>query len=131
MKSMRWGWILLGGFLAELLIFAIVIPLSLAAGQASLLYSAPPASFVGTFVLGIWIARRAPDQRVLHGVLVGVAATMIYIAISRGQPEPIAYIIAHGLKLLGGTAGGWLAARRGSAKVVSEAFPARASTPAR
>ena len=42
----------------------------------------------------------------LHGVLVGVATTMIYIAISRGQPEPIAYIIAHGLKLLGGAAGG-------------------------
>ena len=121
MKSMRWGWILLGGFLAELLVFAIVIPLSLAAGQPSLLYSAPPASFVGTFVLGIWIARRAPDRRVLHGVLVGVAATVIYIAMSRGQPEPVAYIIAHGLKLLGGAAGGWVAARRGTAKAVSEA----------
>ena len=58
MKSMHWGWILLGGFLAELLVFAIVIPLSLAAGQASLLYSAPLASFVGTFVFGIWIARK-------------------------------------------------------------------------
>jgi putative membrane protein (TIGR04086 family) len=114
MKSMRWGWILLGGFLAELLIFAFVIPLSLAAGQASLLYSAPAASFVGTFVFGIWVARRALDRRVLHGVLVGVAATMIYIAVSRGQPEPTAYIIAHGLKLLGGAAGGWVAARRGT-----------------
>jgi hypothetical protein len=123
MKSMRWGWILLGGFLAELLVFAIVIPLSLAAGQASLLYSAPPASFVGTFVLGIWIAQRAPDRRVLHGVLVGVAATMIYIAMSRGQPEPVAYIIAHGLKLLGGAAGGWVAARRGTAKAVSGTVP--------
>jgi hypothetical protein len=121
MKSMRWGWILLGGFLAELLVFAIVIPLSLAAGQASLLYSAPPASFVGTLVFGIWVARRAPGRRVLHGVLVGVAATMIYIAVSRGQPEPIAYIIAHGLKLLGGAAGGWITARRGT--TVSEAVP--------
>jgi putative membrane protein (TIGR04086 family) len=121
MKSMRWGWILLGGFLAELLVFAIVIPLSLAAGQASLLYSAPPASFVGTFVFGIWVARRASDRRLLHGFLVGVAATVIYIAISRGQPEPAAYIIAHGLKLLGGAAGGWIAAKRGTAKGVSEA----------
>ena len=119
MKSMRWGLILLGGFLAELLIFVIVIPLSLAAGQASLLYSAPPASFVGTFVFGIWVARKARDRRLLHGALVGVAATMIYMAISRGQPEPMAYIIAHGLKLLGGVAGGWVAARRGT--IVSEA----------
>jgi len=123
MKSMRWGWILLGGFLAELLVFAIVIPLSLAAGQASLLYSAPPASFVGTFLFGVWIARKTPDRRVLHGVFVGVAAMVIYIAISRGQPEPIAYIIAHGLKLLGGSAGGLAAARRGTAKAVSETVP--------
>jgi putative membrane protein (TIGR04086 family) len=123
MKSMRWGWILLGGFVAELLVFAIVIPLSLAAGPASLLYTAPPVSFVGTFVFGTWVARKAPHRRVLHGVLVGVVATVIYIAISRGQPEPIAYLIAHALKLLGGAAGGWVAARRGTAKAVSEAVP--------
>ncbi len=112
MNNMRWGWILLGGFLAELLVFVIVIPLSMVAGQASLLYSAPPASFVGTFVFGWWVARKAPKKRVLHGTLVGLVATALYIAITRGQPEPTAYIIAHGLKILGGIAGGWVAARR-------------------
>ena len=112
MKNMRWGWILLGGFLAELLVFALVIPLSLLAGPQSLLYSAPPASFVGTLVSGWWVARKARRRPVLHGTLVGLVATVIYIIISRGQPEPLAYIIAHGLKLLGGVAGGYMAARR-------------------
>ena len=56
MKGIRWGWILLGGFLAELAIFVIVIPLSLIVGQQILLYSAPPASFTATFVFGGWIA---------------------------------------------------------------------------
>lgn len=51
MKGIRWGWILLGGFLAELAIFVIVVPLSLLVGQQSLLYSAPLASFTATFVL--------------------------------------------------------------------------------
>jgi putative membrane protein (TIGR04086 family) len=108
MKNVRWGWILLGGFHAELAVFAIVIPLSLLAGQHSLLYSAPPASFVATFVFGMWVARKAPQRQLLHGALVGIAAALIYIGINIGQPEPIAYIIAHVLKVLGGAAGGFV-----------------------
>ena len=97
MKGIRWGWILLGGFLAELAIFVIVIPLSLLVGQQSLLYSAPPASFTATFVFGVWIAGKTPQRRVLHGAFVGFAATVIYVGISLGRPEPIAYVIAHAL----------------------------------
>jgi putative membrane protein (TIGR04086 family) len=115
MKSIRWGWILLGGLLAELAVFVIVIPLSLVAGQKSLLYSAPPASFAASVVFGIWVARKAPQRQVLHGTLVGLAAMLIYIGISRGQPEPVAYIIAHVLKVLGGAAGGFVATKRAAA----------------
>jgi putative membrane protein (TIGR04086 family) len=124
MKNIRWGWILLGGFFAELAVFVIVIPLSLLAGQQSFLYSAPPASFVASFVFGIWVARKAPQRRVLHGTLVGVVATLIYVGIGRGEPEPIAYIIAHVLKVLGGAVGGFVALKRGSATAVSRAHPA-------
>ncbi len=121
MKSIRWGWILLGGFLAELAIFLIVIPLSLVAGQKSLLYSAPAASFVATFAFALWVARKAPQRHVLHGVLVGVAAMLIYIGVSLGQPEPIAYVVAHVLKVLGGAAGGFIALKRATANTVSGA----------
>jgi putative membrane protein (TIGR04086 family) len=119
MKSIRWGWVLLGGFLAELAVFVIVIPLSLLAGQESLLYSAPPASFVAAFAFGLWVARKAPQRPVLHGALVGVAAMLIYLGISLGQPEPIAYVVAHVLKLLGGAAGGFVALKRATANAVS------------
>jgi hypothetical protein len=124
MKNIRWSWILVGGFLVELAIFVIVIPLSLLAGQRSLLYSAPPASFVAAFAFGIWVARKAPQRQVLHGALVGIAATLIYIGISLGQPEPIAYVLAHVLKVLGGAAGGFVALKRATANVVSMARPA-------
>jgi hypothetical protein len=112
MKNIRWGWILLGGFLTELAIFVVVIPLSLLAGQQSLLYSAPPASFVASFVFGIWVAGKAQQRSVLHGALVGIVATLIYVGIGLGQPEPIAYIVAHVLKVLGGAAGGLAALKR-------------------
>jgi hypothetical protein len=124
MKNIRWGWILLGGFLAELAIFVIVIPLSLLAGQDSLLYSAPPASFAATLGFGMWIARKAPERRVLHGTLVGVVAMLIYVGMSLGRPEPIAYIIAHVLKVLGGVAGGLAATKLGGSPAVSGARPA-------
>jgi hypothetical protein len=116
--------ILLGGFLAELTIFVIVIPLSLLSGQQSLLYSAPPASFAAALVFGLWVARKAQGLRVLHGTLVGVVATLIYIGISLGQPEPIAYVVAHVLKVFGGGVGGFIASRHGLAKAVSAARPA-------
>lgn len=124
MKNIRWGWILLGGFLAEFAIFVLVIPLSLLAGQDSLLYSAPPASFVATLVFGMWVARKAPQRPLLHATLVGLVAMLIYVGISFGRPEPIAYIVAHVLKVLGGVAGGILAMKRGAANAVSPARPA-------
>jgi putative membrane protein (TIGR04086 family) len=112
MKNIRWGWILLGGLLVELAIFAVAIPLSLLIGQGSLLYSAPAASFVGSFAVGFWVAKKAPKRRVLHGALVGGAAALIYVGMSLGQPEPLAYIVAHVLKVLGGAAGGFAASIR-------------------
>jgi hypothetical protein len=45
-------------------------------------------------------------------VLVGVVAMLIYLALTRLQPEPFAYVIAHLLKLLGGAGGGLVAGRR-------------------
>ena len=119
MKNIRWGWVFLGGFLAELAIFVVVIPLSLAVGQKSLLYSAPAASFAAALAFGLWIAVKAKRRRVLHGTLVGIAGMLIYIAISFGRPEPLAYVIAHVLKVLGGAAGGFLASKQRTASAVS------------
>ncbi len=121
MRNVRWGWILLGGFLAELAIFVIVIPLSLLAGEESLDYSAPPASFVATFAFGLWVARKARQRHVLHGALVGVVAVVILLGMTLDQPQSVAYIVAHLLKVLGGGAGGFLALKRSTVNVVSDA----------
>jgi putative membrane protein (TIGR04086 family) len=118
MMNMRWGWILLGGFLVEVAIFAIGIPLALAAGQESFLYVAPIASFFASFAFGLWIARKASRRRVLHGAFVGVVAILIYVGMSLGQREPIVYIIAHVLKVLGGAAGGFVAFRHAAGAAI-------------
>jgi hypothetical protein len=48
-----WGSVLLGGFLAELAMFVVVIPLSLLVRPQNLLYSAPPASFTALLEFGL------------------------------------------------------------------------------
>lgn len=110
-SRIHWVRILIGGFLAEVSVIAFVIPVSLLFGKHSLPYSAPVASMVACFLFAIWVARRADSNFVLQGALVGVVATLIYIGLTRGQPEPIAYIVAHALKILGGAVGGLVAAR--------------------
>ena len=119
--GIHWLRVLLGGFLAEVSVIALVIPIALLFGKNTLTYSAPAASLLACFVFAIWVGRRLNSQFVLHGVLVGVVATFIYVALTRGGPEPPAYLIAHALKLLGGAAGGFVAARR---QKPAQQFPA-------
>jgi len=64
------------------------------------------------FLGALWVCRRTESNFILHGTLVGVVAALIYIALTRAQPEPLAYIVAHALKLVGGACGGFVAQRR-------------------
>jgi hypothetical protein len=46
---------------------------------------------------------------VLGGTI--AVAVAIYLALTRLGPEPWAYVVAHGLKLIGGASGPWMAGR--------------------
>ena len=109
--KIRWGLALLGGFLAEAGVFAVV-PVALRFGEQAPLYVIPPTCLVMTFVFGFWVARRAGSRFVLHGTLVGVVAALIYIGLTVGQPLPLAYVVSHFLKVFGGMAGGFAVGRR-------------------
>jgi hypothetical protein len=111
-KHLRLGRILLGGFLAELFVFAIVFPVLYLLGQRAFLASILIASFLMPFVFALWVARSIESRFVVHGALVGVVAALFYLAIAWGQPQPLLYKVAHGLKIVGGAAGGLVASRR-------------------
>jgi len=112
LANLRWGRIIGGGILAELIVFAIVFPVQHFFGQQAFLDSILIASFALPFIFALWVCRRANSQYVLHGLLVGVVAALFYVILAWGQPEPLLYKIAHGLKLVGGLLGGVVAARR-------------------
>ena len=109
--QLRWGRVLVGGFLAELLVFAIVFPTLYLFGQRAFLASILIASAVMPFIFAVWVGRRIESRFVLHGGLIGLVAALIYMGLSWGQPQPLLYKIAHGLKVVGGMAGGVVASR--------------------
>ena len=92
--------------MAELLVFAIVFPVRYLFGQRAFLVSILIASAVLPFLFAVWVGRHIDSRFVLHGALVGVVAALIYLGLAWGQPQPLLYKIAHGLKL----GGAWLAA---------------------
>jgi putative membrane protein (TIGR04086 family) len=112
--TIHWGRILLGGLLAELALILAIVPLGLRLGDNFLHYTAPPGSFLMCFLGALWVCRRVESHFILHGTLVGVVAALIYVALTRAQPEPFAYFLAHALKLTGGAFGGFVARRRRS-----------------
>jgi hypothetical protein len=110
--KIRWRRVLAGGFLAELLVFAIVFPVLYLFGQQAFLASILIASAVLPFIFAMWVGKHSESLFVLHGGLVGLVAALIYTALAWGQPQPLLYKIAHGLKVVGGMAGGVAASRR-------------------
>lgn len=110
----HWARILLGGLLAEVALIIAIVPLGLRFGDNFLHYTAPPGSFITCFLGAFWVCRRIESHFILHGTLVGVVAALIYVGLTRAQPEPFAYLLAHVLKLVGGASGGFVAKRRRS-----------------
>ena len=112
LTRIHWWRVLLGGFLAEVSVIAVVIPVFLLFGQRAVSYAALSGSPVMCFLFALWVGRRVDSRLVLHGTLVGVVATLLYVGLTRGRAEPPAYLVAHVLKILGGATGGFFAERR-------------------
>jgi hypothetical protein len=112
----QWGRVLLAAFLMELLLVATAVPLFLSGAGRVLVYVVPPAALIATFAVTVWLGRGIRSKFILHGGLIGIAGSLIYIALTRAQPEPWQYWLAHALKVVGGAAGGMVLAHRQTAR---------------
>jgi hypothetical protein len=134
MRNVRWGWIVLGAFVAEVLGFAVLMGIRVLHGYGP--FALDPLSAIGNaafqielflvfMLFGWWVARGARELVFLNGLLVGVAAVLIYEIAARGSGQSIpistTYLLAHAVKIAGGAAGGWLAARQRSSSALPRA----------
>jgi hypothetical protein len=132
-STLRWGRIVLGGFLGELLLVLAIVPLNLAGSSESVMTFVAVAGSFLVFVPVAWWLTRSVARPILQGVLMGAVAAAIYIVLSvlgrmfvpDAPPMPFIYYVAHALKLAGGAVGGWLALRSSAAS--GSGSPAHAS----
>src|SRR5712672_465464 len=110
-RSLRWGRILAGAFLLELvLIIALVPPLQIL-GPEKMVPFVYPAVLVLAFGVTWWILRKVQHLPLVHGALIGIVATALYILMCFANPEGIrgviamygvfGFILANGLKIVG------------------------------
>jgi hypothetical protein len=125
--QIHWGRIVAAAFLAEGSVFAIFFILLFGAALAGVPDLAKPmstldyadamvSSFVSVFLFTLWVGKRIESGFVLHGILVGAFAILLFLIVIftlRGSlAQPFLYVVAHFLKILGGAAGGLMAQRR-------------------
>ena len=122
---MNWMRAIGGGILAELLLVVVLMPVVFIFYDLETLQSPDNLPFAiaflivaGSFVMPAlltqWVAKRAPSRLVLHGLLVGFTAFVVYVTplLLAGEDQPPLYWFAHAMKILGGLTGGFIAGRR-------------------
>ncbi len=115
LAQIRWPTVVLGAVLVELALFLVVLPMYLLPnGNIVVLYAVLPACLIGGFVGGLWVARRAGRLFILHGLLLGTVAALLYAAITWKQTLPTMYVVSNYLKVIAGVAGGIVAQRMAS-----------------
>jgi hypothetical protein len=112
LRCLHWGRAATGGVCAELAVFAIVFPVLHFFGQTAFLVSILISSAILPLIFAVCVDRHVESHFVLHGLIVGVVPALVYMIVAWGQPEPLLYKVAHGLKLMGGLLGGVISARR-------------------
>jgi putative membrane protein (TIGR04086 family) len=106
----HWLRIVLTALLVEAVLLGIARPLNMSAtGQKTLLVLVIPLCVIGAFLGGWWAAQKVRSLFLLHGLLIGAVAALIYGALTLKVTLPTAYIVANYLKLIGGAAGGVMA----------------------
>jgi hypothetical protein len=126
-QRVHWGRIVVAGFLSEVAVMAVFFLLLIAARLAGVPEIAKPgspldyvdalvSSFGMVFLFTLWVGKRIESGFILHGALVGVVGillfTIMWVSTTRSLTQPPLYVAAHGLKVLGGIAGGLVVQRR-------------------
>jgi hypothetical protein len=124
----QWLRVLLAGFLIEV-VLAVVLTGGFAAAGVDLTKGVSPASaliigigcFVTAFLVVLWLGRGVASRLVLHGFLMGLVATLLYLGLvaASGQMSaalagygPVTFVIVNAARLVGAVLGGAACERR-------------------
>jgi hypothetical protein len=127
-KQVRWLRVVIAAFLVEVGLVVTSLPFIPLLGE-ELVFRAvvPSACLVVPFVVAWLATRKLPAARVMHGLLIGMVATVMYFALVIGTSSiaeaaaiygvPM-FIIVNALRVVSAVAGGYAADRRSPANAV-------------
>jgi hypothetical protein len=127
----QWLRVLLGGLLIEIVLFVVLLGGFAAAGVdiATRISTASAlvigvGCFAAAFLIVLWLGRGLHSHLVLHGFLMGLAATLIYLGLVAGSGQmssalvtygPATFVMVNAARLVGGAIGGVVGERRKAA----------------
>ena len=91
-SRLRWGRIIGGAFLLELVLIIVLVPPLQFIGPKMIPFVYPGVLVFG-FLVTWWILRKVPQRPVLHGALIGIVATAIYVGLCLMNPDGIQSVI--------------------------------------
>jgi hypothetical protein len=80
----------------------------------------PIGGFLATFLFAWWCAGRAPNRKLLHGIVVGIGTSLLDIGIlllAEDSVVQLIFLVSNSGRILAGILGGWLAMRQNVANV--------------
>jgi hypothetical protein len=114
-NRLRWGRIIGVAFALEVVLFVTLVPLQPLLARNTWFAAVTVGCALFGYIAGRLAARGLPSQAVLHGLLVGILATMIYLVICALAPGGIAaavavygaplFVLLNALRIAGCTAG--------------------------
>ena len=128
----HWFRVLLGGLLIEVVLAIVLLGgfalagVDLAAGISTVsAVIIGVGCFVAALLVVLWLCRRLESHLVLHGFLMGLVATLIYVGLVAGSGQmssalaaygPVTFVTLNAIRLVGAIFGGIVCARRGAVR---------------
>jgi len=126
--KIKWLRVLVGGFLIEV-VLGVVLTGGFAAAGIDISKGVTSGSatvigvgcFVAAFAVALWLCRGVVDHAGLHGFLMGLVGTLLYIALVAGDGQwsaalaaygTVTFAIVNGLRIVGGALGGIMSRRQ-------------------
>jgi hypothetical protein len=91
--SIRWIRIIMGALLLEVVLLVTLVPLSFV-NMTLFLTAVPIGVFVFGYLVSWWILRTLPSAPMLHGALIGIVATAMYLCLVFAQPGGFAAAVS-------------------------------------
>jgi hypothetical protein len=87
--NIRWMRVVLGALLLEIVLFAVLVPISFV-NTTLFLIAVPVGVFAFGYLVTGWLLKKVSTRLVLHGALTGMVATAMYLGLVLAQPGGIA-----------------------------------------